>query len=381
MKNIISKEEFIRRANERHNFKYDYSLVDFVNLNTKVIIICKEHGVFTQRANVHCGNKPQGCRKCNQPRPNLLSKEEFILRSNLKHNYKYDYSLVEYKDSRTNVKIICKEHGVFEQNPQTHYTQSGCKKCVVRMGKSKDYYINKANEKHNYKYDYSLLPDTLKSNDEVSIICEKGHIFKQKICDHIGSVNGRSNGCKFCSMPCYDKESFIKLSNERHGNKYDYSKTVYKTQRDKVIITCPKHGDFLQKPSNHYHLMRGCSRCGESKGELEIRKWLESKNIIFEKEKTFEDCLNVGRLRFDFWLPDYKTCIEFDGLQHFKAIKQFGGQEDFEKTKQRDLIKNKYCKDNDIKLIRINYKNLKRGDISEVLDKTFSDFYDIKEKI
>jgi very-short-patch-repair endonuclease len=369
MKNIISKEEFIRRANERHNFKYDYSLVDFVNLNTKVIIICKEHGMFIQRPNAHSGHQGQGCRKCNQPKPNLLSKEDFISRSNLKHNFKYDYSLVDYKDSKTKVKIICKEHGIFEQNPLSHYTKHGCRKCSnsCKIGKNKRYYIERANEKHNFKYDYSLLPETLKSYEKVSIICKKGHIFEQNMRDHIGSVNSRSNGCKFCSQPCYDTESFIRLSNEKHGNKYDYSKTIYTTQKKKVIITCPRHGDFLQKPSNHYHLGRGCRRCGESKGEMEIRKWLESKNIEFKKEHTFEDCINFGRLRFDFYLPKYNICIEFDGLQHFKPVEQFGGIEEFERVKQRDSFKNQYCLSKNIKLIRINYKNLKRGDIIEKL--------------
>lgn len=367
MKKIVSKEEFIERSNETHNFKYDYSLVEYVNTNTKVSIICKDHGIFTQRANCHYNG--QGCRKCNQSRPNILSKSEFIKRSNDKHNGIYDYSIVEYKSSSDKVKIICPTHGEFEQIAYSHYTGTGCKKCFNenKPGKHKSFFIKKANEKHKCKYDYSLLPEYFKSYEKVTIICSNGHHFQQNMNDHIGSTNGRSNGCKFCSMPCYDTESFIRLSNEKHGNKYDYSKVQYKTQKDKVIITCRRHGDFLQKPSNHYHLGRGCRRCGESKGEIEIRKWLELNNIKFEKEKTFEDCVNLGRLRFDFYLPDFNICIEFDGLQHFKVIEQFGGIEEFERVKERDRVKNEYCIDNNLNLIRINYKDLKKGIVGDKL--------------
>ena len=368
MGNLVSKEEFLKRSNLFHNLKYDYSLVEYINTNTKVIIICDKHGQFKQRPNAHFNG--QGCPKCGIPKPNLLSNEDFIEKSINIHGNKYDYSLVDYESSGLKVKIICKEHGLFEQVAYSHYSGSGCRKCYNKnkIGKHKTYYTEKANLKHNFECDYSLLPEYFKSYEKVIIICSKGHHFEQNMRDHIG----RSNGCKFCSMPCYDTDSFIKLSNEKHGNKYDYSKVEYKTQKDKVIITCPRHGDFSQKPSNHYHLSRGCRRCGESKGEMEIRKWLESKGIKFEKEKTFNECLNIGKLRFDFWIPDYNTCIEFDGLQHFKAIYQFGGEEEFEKTKERDLVKNNYCKISNINLIRLNYKNLDRGDIFEFLDKHFS---------
>lgn len=375
----VTKEEFIKRSNERHNYIYDYSECNFTKTNNKVTIICKEHGRFTQRANAHYIG--QGCPKCNITTSLPDRFDNFIKKSKKIHKDKYDYSLVEYTQVNNLVKIICPTHGVFEQKPRSHITGHGCKKCSCsdrmihswRNGRraskriSLEKWIEKCNKKHNFNYDYSLIKK-IESDRKIKypIICKNKHRFYMTIKDHLGG-----NGCRFCSMPCYNTESFIKLSNEKHGNKYDYSKVVYKTQKDKVIITCHRHGDFLQKPSNHYHLGRGCRRCGESKGEMEIRKWLELNNINFEKEKTFEDCVNLGRLRFDFYLPDFNICIEFDGLQHFKVIEQFGGIEEFERVKERDRVKNEYCENVGIKLIRINYKNLKRGDIFDVLDKNF----------
>jgi len=356
-----TKEKFIEKSNIRHNNKYDYSQVIFNSLSSKVKIICDGHGPFTQRASAHM--KGQGCRKCNQPRPNLLTKDKFIELSNRTHCNRYDYSLVEYTNSVTPVEIICPRHGSFFQRPQVHYLRGcGCPKCSYENRKKLpiDSIIERFNKIHDHKYDYSLISD-MDRNTKLPIKCKSDHIFYMNVKDHMGG-----NGCKYCSMPCHDTESFIRLCNERHGNKYDYSKTVYVRQGDKVTIICPRHGEFLQKASNHYHLLRGCKRCGESKGEISIRKWLQSKGINFRKEQTFDDCISQGKLRFDFYLPDLNTCIEFDGLQHFRPVDQFGGPEEFERVKIRDHHKNEYCERVGIRLIRISYKQLKK--IDSVLD-------------
>lgn len=162
-----------------------------------------------------------------------------------------------------------------------------------------------------------------------------------------------------------DTESFIELSNKVHGNKYDYSKSEYITQKTKTTIICPEHGEFKQKPTNHFHLKRGCPRCSESKGEREIRNYLDRNNIKYSEEHTFEGWADNNKLRFDFYLIDYDICIEFDGVQHFKPIERFGGEEYFKDIKRKDGIKNKFCFDNKIKLIRIPYKNI--DNVEEIL--------------
>lgn len=93
-----------------------------------------------------------------------------------------------------------------------------------------------------------------------------------------------------------------------------------------------------------------------SYGELIISKYLDNNGIKFNYNKSLKDCISSSKLRFDFYLPDYNTCIEFDGKQHFESVDYFGGEEEFEKVKIRDDIKNKWCLVNDIKLIRFNYK-------------------------
>ncbi|MFW6281854.1 MAG: hypothetical protein ACOC1O_03555 [bacterium] len=128
----IGKDEFIKRSKEIHEDKYDYSLVEYINYETSVKIICKEHGVFEQKPSKHIGRK-HGCRKCgmkNKKQCQPMELDDFIKKAKEIHKDKYDYSLVEYVNSKMPVKIMCKEHGVFEQLPSNHLRPDrGCSKC------------------------------------------------------------------------------------------------------------------------------------------------------------------------------------------------------------------------------------------------------------
>lgn len=95
------------------------------------------------------------------------------------------------------------------------------------------------------------------------------------------------------------------------------------------------------------------------KGELKISEILKSNNVHFITQKTFDDCKLDGILRFDFYLPETKTVIEYDGIQHFEPVEFFGGEKEFQLITKRDEAKNEFCKSNNIKLIRINYKDFK----------------------
>ena len=88
-----------------------------------------------------------------------------------------------------------------------------------------------------------------------------------------------------------------------------------------------------------------------------IYDYLTKNDVKFEREKRFDDCFYEKKLPFDFYLPEQNICIEFDGIQHFKVIDYFGGKEEFDRIKKRDGIKTQYCKDKNIKLVRIKYTN------------------------
>jgi len=149
MTKTLTTQEFIEKAKEIHGDKYDYSKVDYINTKTKVIIICKIHGEFIQKPNNHISNK-YGCSKCG--RTKLLTKEEFIEKAKEVHGDKYDYSKVDYINTKTKVIIICKIHGEFKQIPHSHLINHGCSKCVNKTEGKVYNFLQEKNIYFNYQY-------------------------------------------------------------------------------------------------------------------------------------------------------------------------------------------------------------------------------------
>jgi len=196
-----------------------------------------------------------------------LTTNEFIKRAKEIHGDKYDYSKVEYINSRTKICIICPIHGEFYQYPDSHTTQKcGCPEC----GKIKcrepritnEEFIENAKKVHGDKYDYSKTVFE-KKHKKVCIICKEHGEFWQT-----PEVHLKGSGCKECynEHKCgksrqHNTNWFIKKAKEIHGDKYDYSKVEYKTIFTKVCIICPKHGEFWQTPASHIWSKNGCDKC------------------------------------------------------------------------------------------------------------------------
>jgi very-short-patch-repair endonuclease len=119
--------QFIQKAIIKHGNKYDYSKVVYHNNKTKVEIVCLIHGSFLQTPDNHIEHIGKGCRKC---AGNILyTKKIFVSKAHQIHDYKYNYSFVEYKNIKTKVIIICSEHGKFRQTPHKHLLGNGCPTC------------------------------------------------------------------------------------------------------------------------------------------------------------------------------------------------------------------------------------------------------------
>lgn len=135
----MTKEEFVEKANKKHNNKFDYSLTDYKSFHSPVKIICPIHGLFEQEAATHLNNK-YGCIKCSFDALSLklrMTKEEFINKASEKHNNKYNYLLVEdFKNFHSKIKIICPIHGIFEQAVGNHLSGRGCRKCKLSFKRS-----------------------------------------------------------------------------------------------------------------------------------------------------------------------------------------------------------------------------------------------------
>lgn len=372
-KQTLTKEEFIRKAKEKHGDKYDYSLVNYKNAKTKVKIICPVHGVFEQTPDAH---QKSGCQKCgwNEGRKKQsFTTEEFVKRAQLIHKDKYDYSKVDYVNKNIKVCIICPVHGDFWQTPDAHLCGHGCLYCKntkisVSQRSSKEEFIKKAKVVHGELYDYSDV-EYINNNTKVCIICKKHGAFYQLPSNHLSG-----KGCEKCayeSLAAYhsdDKDSFIRKAISVHGNRYSYNEVDYKDSTEKVKIICPTHGSFYQTPSHHIQ-GDGCPICRESKGESRIWVYLNKRNIPFTPQYKLQNesllCSNK-ELWVDFWLDDRNTIIEYHGKQHYKPVKLFGGEEQLEKQIERDCALRLYCKEHKIKLIEIPYTKYKR--IEEILN-------------
>jgi hypothetical protein len=154
MRKRKTTEQFIKEAKEKHKNKYDYSLTKYEKSNIKVKIICKDHGIFEQTPAIHLFG--HGCKQCGIIiRNNILrmSQDEFIKKAIDKYADKYDYSLVKYIGTEANIKIICNEHGEFEQTPHSFLRGSACKNCslsirVKKISLSKDEFISRSRKIH-----------------------------------------------------------------------------------------------------------------------------------------------------------------------------------------------------------------------------------------
>lgn len=346
-------EEFIQKSKLKHDNKYDYSLVNYVNCDTKIKIICSEHGIFEQTPSSHYKS---GCPKCAYVIKSITKTknvEKFIDDAKKIHGDKYDYSLVKYVHSYKKIKILCPTHGIFEQRPSLHLSY-GCYLCNKSVKLSQVDFIEKCKKIHDNKYDYSI---TIYKNTRcyINIICPKHGIFNQLSGNHLKGM-----GCSECDN---DKrkikiKDFIERSNNIHNNKYDYSTVKYINSMSKIKIICPSHGEFSQTPHNHLIQKNGCPICKESKGERKISTLLKKYNIEYEREYIFDNCKNINKLPFDFYLPDHNICKEYDGKQHYEPNEFFGGEIKLLELQKRDKIKNDYCKENNINLVRIRYDDI-----------------------
>lgn len=300
----MTTKEFTEKARAMHGDRYDYSKVDYINKDVKVIIICRLHKKeFKQSPSAHC--RGQGCPDCglltvtSTIEGMKLTTDEFIAKATKVHGNKYDYSLVGYSKSSVKVKIVCPitGHGIFKQKPNHHLAGIGCPKCGVALRGSKRRLTT---------------------------------------------------------------EKFIAKAIETHGDKYDYSLINYQGSRVKVEITCPLpgHGVFLQEPRHHLAGI-GCPSCSESTGEKTIATLLDRLDITYLRQHTFDACRSPKNylLPFDFYvtLPAGHGLIEYDGGQHFKPVDYFGGKETFHTLQQNDAIKNRFATAHNIPLLRIPY--------------------------
>lgn len=370
----LTTEEWINKARIKHGDKYDYSKSVYTGSRDRIIITCPKHGDFTAISGLHI-SRGDGCPECASLAKSSklsLSNEEFINRLRDMFGDNYDYSKVKYNGTRGYVTIVCPKHGEFKARVGTLSRGVGCLKCKEeeRLKKFNDLYIKKFKEYYP-DLDYSKTVYT-GWDTRIVITCPKHGDF-EVLPNHFL----RYKGCPKCSAESHAKymqkslDDFLKDARRIHGTRYDYSRVEYNDSHTKVCIVCPEHGEFWQTPNSHIQ-GSGCPSCSSSKGEEEVCNILLSNGIKFMREYTIQvpnEINTSGHAYIDFYLPEYNTFVEYNGIQHYNPKMAFGGSFKFERQQARDEYVRQYCKDNNIKLIEIRYDE----DVWEVLTRELLD--------
>lgn len=348
----LTQEEFLEKVIECHGHKYDYSKTLYTKATGKIIIICPEHGEFIKVANDHMrGANCPYCVKLSFKNKKGDSLDDFIKKSKEKHGNKYDYSKTIYVNSRTKVNIRCSKHGEFSKTPANHLNGQGCPKCSKEefvpqtnpsdLKKLKEDFVKKAIKIHGNKYIY-INSNYVSSKKHIVINCPKHGDFIKIPSEHLGG-----SGCAECKKETphpltYTTEKFISIAKEVHGDKYDYSKTIYKNSRTDVIIICPEHGEFLK--NSQFHLSgSGCFNCSstESKPESEIKNFIDAFNISYKN-----NCRQtISPKELDVYIPDLNIAIEMNGNYYHSEL--------FGKPPNYHLEKTKDCEERGIQLIHV----------------------------
>lgn len=267
--------------------------------------------------------------------------ETFIQAARKIHGDFFNYSEVDYKNAYSSITVICPVHGPFLQKPAAHLQGQGCFKCAVdAKSLTTEKFIKKAKEVHKNKYDYSKV--NYKNNyTKIEIICPEHGPFQQYPINHL-----RGHGCKSCvGLERLTTKEFIRRAREVHGYKFDYSKTIYTNAETNVIIICPIHGEFTQMAYNHL-TGRGCLKCAfhekKSKGEKELCNYIRS---LYSGKIIENDRIVIKPKELDIYLPELKLALEYNG-EYWHKIHE-------EKEPGYHENKRQLCKDAGITLIEI----------------------------
>lgn len=321
---------------------------------------------------MHYGGKPQ---KTNEQFQKELS--EKIIDENGQPKL---VNLEPYKTSSTKIKFKCLICGnEFYKEPTyvlSNKYKYSCPECYNKnrnsdkrnsLDKVKNTINNIIDEDGNQKY--KLLSNEYKNNrTKLHLLCNKcnleftiryNDLQNNHGCPKCGHEKGISNIRKTLEEFKLD----VKNNPLGDGDDYEVLSEEYTSNKDDILMKHKLCGNsFLVSPNNFLDRMNRCPFCKFSKGETFIYNFLKRNNIEFVSQKRFSSCKDKRELPFDFYIPDLNLCIEYDGMQHFEKCNFTGKMSDciinekMEIIKKHDQIKNNFCKENNIKLVRFNYK-------------------------
>lgn len=346
---------------------------EYINHKTPVTHYCKDHNVFWEISPSNA-LKGQGCKDCRSEKiGNALRKSESQYIQELSSCNPILKLVGKYVDAKTPTEHYCEVHDIVSKiAPYNALNGAGCEQCRCekisnQRRKLEDEYIAELAVKNPT---VKLVGKYIGARIPVPHYCE----IHKVVWDISPGATLQGQGCQLCK-------------NERIGNALRKSEEQYIKELSIVnpnIILCGTYRN-ANIPTRHKCLIHnyewypiptnilkghGCPKCNESKGEAQIARWLERHCANNTPQKKFLDCIDIKPLPFDFYIPEYNVCIEYQGEQHYRPV-NFGGISDeeaydnFITTQRHDEIKRNYCSKNNIKLICIPYFE----NVGEYLDK------------
>lgn len=346
-----------RRINE--DFNGDYELLsEYDGYNSKVIV---EHKVcgnkFSILSTAFTKNKTEICPYC-RISTQKLSQKDFDMRVSRIVGDAYTF-LEPYKGATT--KIRCRHNKceeIFSITPSSFFRGVRCIGCGNKerhekvRNKERTKFINELSKQCGNRI--VLIGEWVNSTTlTIFYDVECGTWYKALPTSVKKSDNFACPKCRPKSKPKSDFK-FKKDVFSIYGDEYTF---LEKYQKATIKIKCQhnKCGFVWKVKPNNFLTGYGCPRCCVSQGEKTIERWLLKNGYNYNSQKIFVACRDKNPLPFDFYLPDYNLLIEYDGEQHYKPSQFFGGEEAYKIRHKHDLIKNKYCEDNNINLLRIPY--------------------------
>lgn len=326
----------------------------YIDIMTPIQHKCKIDGfVWMGRPNDIL--RGHGCPKCG-----VICRSDKITKN---HNqYIQDLVLInpnievveQYMTSKTPIIHRCKICGYqWKTKPNTVLCGRGCPKCSGVVKRSHENYVQDI-QKNNPNIE--VVDCYLNRRTKILHRCKKcGYEWLVTPSDILSG-----HGCPKCAGVVLKthKQYVTEVSNKTNG--IDVL-GQYVNRSTQILHKCRICGNEWSVSPNNILSGYGCPRCSQSHGEKDIMKWLDDNNINYIVQYRFDDCRDKKPLPFDFYLPDYNTCIEYDGEQHFQPV-DFSGKDkqraldQFSLIQLHDKLKNMYCEQNNIYLFRISYK-------------------------
>ena len=268
--------------------------------------------------------------------------------------------LERYVNSKTKIKFECPDCGnVWSAKPDNILIGRGCPECKKANAKKrfemgKDEFLERAAEANP---DLEIVETTDYTWHGVSLVHCKTHDVLYKT---MNASILRGCGCRECGnektrkLKARTQEEFVQEVSKVSPHIEVLGE--YINARTKIKVRCKNHNEIYYVAPELILRGRGnCPKCTMTSGEYKVANYLDAEGYEYIAQYSFDGDKEIRNKRYDFYVPSINTCIEYDGKQHFEPLENFGGAETFEYTQKSDAIKNAYCEEQGINLIRIPY--------------------------